>query len=208
MNLNVPSIEWNLLSNRQKKGFKKLYSLGCLCKVRESHEIYKNHYRYPHHLRYSSSSLHDNTINVINNQNEYDIKRKKSSNNGYCNWETKWDSMGFDCLALHSICAPAYYNLKNNNRKNSTKELDYFQTPRYDGLGTRVNYERRRDNKKKANRIHGDNANKGIQCEWLQSNPLRKCLKERQSLTTGNSNKIEPDLEREGDPWSVDRIMI
>ncbi|KAI1287394.1 Metalloproteinase inhibitor 3 [Halotydeus destructor] len=80
--------EWSSLTAKQRKGFRRLYSQGCQCKVREQ----MSHRSLSYTLKHRFLSLVDGRLQSLP---------------GYCHWETKWDQ-DLDCQGLYSICAPVH----------------------------------------------------------------------------------------------------
>lgn len=80
--------EWSTLSNRQRKGFRKLYAAGCGCKVRENWGDWARHYGR--------------------------LGQLWSQRSNFCEWSNYWYEN--DCQALHSMCVPTIVmgSLKNS----------------------------------------------------------------------------------------------
>lgn len=77
--------EWNKMTMEQRKGFKKWYSIGCSCAVRNGPVLLQQQKR---------NSIKKGEIN-----NQPTLQSKT------CSWDTKFEG-DLDCQGLHSICAP------------------------------------------------------------------------------------------------------
>ncbi|RWS29362.1 Tissue inhibitor of metalloprotease-like protein [Leptotrombidium deliense] len=99
--------QWTSLTYKQRKGFRRLYSLGCRCKVREPPS--QSYYSYRH----------------MQSNNETASQHRLAARPGYCHWETRWANK-YDCQALHSMCTPVTpvfsTHKKLANSKNEMKQ--------------------------------------------------------------------------------------
>ena len=147
--------EWSKMTNEQRKGFKKWYSIGCSCSIR-------------------------NGPNNLLQMKRNSLKKGQliSAPSKTCSWDTKFEG-DLDCQGLHSICVPISSPEMNGSLKRRSLIGQRRMNNGRRDAGSRRFYLRRTNPGQVVNDIETESVLNEPNCHWIPSLTYRECMRNR-----------------------------